>query len=165
MCTVHANSAREAIVKMCTLPLLAGENVSSEMLLNRHLAPLVNEVVGQTKLPVSPPGCPQLPNRCREPTSSRRGRGRERLCWSSHRQGSLLGQDTTPTGVGQEQGATRHVYRGGARCEPGVCQRLNHHGSAHHTATQGSRQLYVPSDKPAVASGRTDDAVAVGHRH
>ncbi len=29
MCTVHANSAREAIVKMCTLPLLAGDNVSS----------------------------------------------------------------------------------------------------------------------------------------
>ena len=29
MCTVHANSAREAITKMCTLPLLAGSNVSS----------------------------------------------------------------------------------------------------------------------------------------
>lgn len=29
MATVHANSAREAIVKMCTLPLLAGENVSA----------------------------------------------------------------------------------------------------------------------------------------
>jgi pilus assembly protein CpaF len=29
MCSVHANSAREAITKMCTLPLLAGENVSS----------------------------------------------------------------------------------------------------------------------------------------
>lgn len=28
MCTVHANSAREALVKICTLPLLAGENVS-----------------------------------------------------------------------------------------------------------------------------------------
>ncbi|MFE7408274.1 CpaF family protein [Isoptericola sp. NPDC057559] len=28
MCTVHANSAREAVTKMCTLPLLAGENVS-----------------------------------------------------------------------------------------------------------------------------------------
>ncbi len=28
MCTVHANSARDAITKMCTLPLLAGENVS-----------------------------------------------------------------------------------------------------------------------------------------
>src|SRR5918992_2933645 len=27
MCSVHANSAREAIVKLCTLPLLAGENV------------------------------------------------------------------------------------------------------------------------------------------
>ena len=29
MCTLHANSAREAVTKMCTLPLLAGENVSS----------------------------------------------------------------------------------------------------------------------------------------
>lgn len=29
MATVHANSAREAIVKMCTLPLLAGPNVSA----------------------------------------------------------------------------------------------------------------------------------------
>ncbi|MHA7134028.1 CpaF family protein [Oerskovia turbata] len=28
MCTIHANSAREAVSKMCTLPLLAGENVS-----------------------------------------------------------------------------------------------------------------------------------------
>src|SRR3954447_8927921 len=28
MCTLHANFAREALVKMCTLPLLAGENVS-----------------------------------------------------------------------------------------------------------------------------------------
>ena len=27
MCTIHANSAREAVTKMCTLPLLAGENV------------------------------------------------------------------------------------------------------------------------------------------
>ncbi|MDQ1447898.1 MAG: pilus assembly protein CpaF [Actinomycetota bacterium] len=27
MCTIHANSAREAVSKMCTLPLLAGENV------------------------------------------------------------------------------------------------------------------------------------------
>ena len=30
MCTLHANSAREAIIKICTLPLLAGENVSSD---------------------------------------------------------------------------------------------------------------------------------------
>ncbi|TAM81165.1 MAG: CpaF family protein [Jatrophihabitans sp.] len=29
MCTLHANSAREALVKMCTLPLLAGGNVSA----------------------------------------------------------------------------------------------------------------------------------------
>ncbi|WP_245604435.1 CpaF family protein [Nocardioides aequoreus] len=29
MATLHANSAREALVKLCTLPLLAGENISS----------------------------------------------------------------------------------------------------------------------------------------
>jgi pilus assembly protein CpaF len=29
MCTIHANSAREALLKMCTLPLLAGENISA----------------------------------------------------------------------------------------------------------------------------------------
>lgn len=30
LATLHANSAREALVKLCTLPLLAGENVSSD---------------------------------------------------------------------------------------------------------------------------------------
>jgi pilus assembly protein CpaF len=29
MCTVHANSAREAVTKMCTLPLLAGANIEN----------------------------------------------------------------------------------------------------------------------------------------
>ena len=29
MCSLHANSAREAVVKLCTLPLLAGENVTA----------------------------------------------------------------------------------------------------------------------------------------
>ena len=28
MCTIHANSARESVTKLCTLPLLAGENVT-----------------------------------------------------------------------------------------------------------------------------------------
>ncbi|GAB6898726.1 CpaF family protein [Kineosporia succinea] len=32
MATVHANSAREAVMKMCTLPLLAGENVSARFI-------------------------------------------------------------------------------------------------------------------------------------
>lgn len=32
MATVHANSAREAVVKLCTLPLLAGENVSARFI-------------------------------------------------------------------------------------------------------------------------------------
>ena len=30
LCTIHANSARDALVKICTLPLLAGQNISSE---------------------------------------------------------------------------------------------------------------------------------------
>jgi pilus assembly protein CpaF len=29
LCTIHANSAREALTKVCTLPLLAGENISA----------------------------------------------------------------------------------------------------------------------------------------
>lgn len=29
MCTIHANSARDAVTKLCTLPLLAGSNISS----------------------------------------------------------------------------------------------------------------------------------------
>jgi pilus assembly protein CpaF len=29
MASIHANSARETLVKMCTLPLLAGENISA----------------------------------------------------------------------------------------------------------------------------------------
>ena len=29
MCSLHANSAREAVTKLCTLPLLAGDNVGS----------------------------------------------------------------------------------------------------------------------------------------
>jgi pilus assembly protein CpaF len=61
MCTLHANSAREALVKMCTLPLLAGENVSARFVvptvaasvdlvvhlgLDRHGVRRVNEIVG-----------------------------------------------------------------------------------------------------------------------
>ena len=30
MCSIHANGAREAVTKLCTLPLLAGPNVSSQ---------------------------------------------------------------------------------------------------------------------------------------
>jgi pilus assembly protein CpaF len=32
MCSIHANSAREAVAKLCTLPLLASENVSHQFL-------------------------------------------------------------------------------------------------------------------------------------
>lgn len=40
MCTLHANSAREALTKMCTLPLLAGENISA-----RFVVPTVSASV------------------------------------------------------------------------------------------------------------------------
>ncbi|MHB1491531.1 MAG: ATPase, T2SS/T4P/T4SS family, partial [Cellulomonas sp.] len=61
MCTLHANSAREALTKMCTLPLLAGENVSDRFIvptvasaidvvvhlgLDRHGGRRVREIVG-----------------------------------------------------------------------------------------------------------------------
>lgn len=29
MCTIHANSARDALTKLCTLPLLAGRNIDA----------------------------------------------------------------------------------------------------------------------------------------
>jgi hypothetical protein len=47
MCTLHANSAREALVKMCTLPLLAGENVSAAF-----VVPYVLGVGGVTLLAI-----------------------------------------------------------------------------------------------------------------
>ena len=40
MCTIHANSARDAITKICTLPLLAGENVS-----DRFVVPTVASAI------------------------------------------------------------------------------------------------------------------------
>lgn len=61
MCTLHANSAREALVKMCTLPLLAGENISARFVVptvassvdlvvhlgvDQHGVRRVNEIVG-----------------------------------------------------------------------------------------------------------------------
>ena len=61
MCTIHANSAREALVKMCTLPLLAGENISARFVvptvatsvdlvvhlgIDQHGVRRVNEIVG-----------------------------------------------------------------------------------------------------------------------
>lgn len=33
LCTIHANSARDAVTKICTLPLLAGENISSQFVI------------------------------------------------------------------------------------------------------------------------------------
>ncbi|MFS0703301.1 CpaF family protein [Cellulomonas sp. 179-A 9B4 NHS] len=40
MCTIHASSAREAITKLCTLPLLAGENIT-----DRFVVPTVASAV------------------------------------------------------------------------------------------------------------------------
>ncbi|MEV8156617.1 CpaF family protein [Kocuria salsicia] len=61
MCSIHANSARDAVTKICTLPLLAGENISSafvvptvascfDMVVHCHRAPdghrYVAEILG-----------------------------------------------------------------------------------------------------------------------
>ncbi|WP_460815783.1 CpaF family protein [Nocardioides korecus] len=60
LATLHANSAREALVKLCTLPLLAGENISARFVvptvassvdlvvhlgIDRHGTRRVNEIV------------------------------------------------------------------------------------------------------------------------
>ncbi|GAA1711939.1 ATPase, T2SS/T4P/T4SS family [Isoptericola hypogeus] len=56
MCTVHANSAREAVTKMCTLPLLAGENVS-----DRFVVPTVASAIDLVvHLDVAPDGARQV---------------------------------------------------------------------------------------------------------
>jgi pilus assembly protein CpaF len=44
LCTIHANSASEAIQKLCTLPLLAGANISPNFV-EKTVASCVNLVV------------------------------------------------------------------------------------------------------------------------
>lgn len=44
LCTIHANSAKEAITKLCTLPLLAGPNITSEFV-NPTVAACIDYVV------------------------------------------------------------------------------------------------------------------------
>lgn len=44
LCTIHANSAKEAITKLCTLPLLAGPNITSEFV-NPTVASCIDFVV------------------------------------------------------------------------------------------------------------------------
>ena len=48
MCTIHANSAREAVTKLCTLPLLAGENVTHQFVVPT-VASCVDIVVHTTR--------------------------------------------------------------------------------------------------------------------
>lgn len=48
LCTLHANSARDAITKMCTLPLLAGPNITSDFVV-RTVATCVDVVVHCTR--------------------------------------------------------------------------------------------------------------------
>ena len=39
MCTIHANSAQDALVKLCTLPLLAGRNIDSAFVVSSFVIP------------------------------------------------------------------------------------------------------------------------------
>jgi pilus assembly protein CpaF len=50
MCTIHANSARDAVTKLCTLPLLAGQNISSEFVVPT-VAACIDLVVHCTRTP------------------------------------------------------------------------------------------------------------------
>lgn len=50
MCSVHANSAHDAITKICTLPLLAGANISSSFVVPT-VASCIDLVVHCARLP------------------------------------------------------------------------------------------------------------------
>jgi pilus assembly protein CpaF len=50
MCSVHANSAHDAVIKICTLPLLAGENISSSFVVPT-VASCIDLVVHCARLP------------------------------------------------------------------------------------------------------------------
>ena len=50
MASVHANSARDAVVKICTLPLLAGENITAAFVVPT-VAACIDLVVHCVRLP------------------------------------------------------------------------------------------------------------------
>lgn len=50
LCTIHANSAKDAIAKLCTLPLLAGSNITSEFV-NPTVGSCIDLVVHCRMLP------------------------------------------------------------------------------------------------------------------
>jgi pilus assembly protein CpaF len=102
MCTLHANSAREALVKMCTLPLLAGENISPHFVvptvaasvdlvvhlgIDQHGVRRVNEVVGvpgrvENDVIESEPAAPEaMPDFAFPQVRSAAERGRRRLSY------------------------------------------------------------------------------------
>ena len=126
MCTLHANSAREALVKMCTLPLLAGENVSARFVvptvaasvdlvvhlgIDQHGVRRVNEIVG-----VPGPGRERRDRdradlraraaaSCGGPAGCRRGRAAT----------SGSASTSTPSSTGRADGRPRRARR---RCRP-----------------------------------------------
>ena len=50
LCTIHANSAKDAVAKLCTLPLLAGANISAEFV-NPTVGSCIDYVVHCQMLP------------------------------------------------------------------------------------------------------------------
>jgi pilus assembly protein CpaF len=50
LCTIHANSAKDAVAKLCTLPLLAGSNITSEFV-NTTVGACIDFVVHCRMLP------------------------------------------------------------------------------------------------------------------
>ena len=100
MCTLHANSAREALVKMCTLPLLAGENVSASF--------VVPTVAASVDLVVHlGAGRVRRPPRPRDRRRGRPGRGRR------HRDHGAVHVPPRTAGTGRGLPAASRSLRGG----------------------------------------------------
>ena len=123
MCTLHANSAREALVKMCTLPLLAGENISARFVvptvaasvdlvvhlgIDPHGVRRVNEIVGvpgprrerrdrdRADLRAAPAASSAVPAGCRR--GRRTTSGSASTSTRSCRRGALMGVLVGPRG-------------------------------------------------------------------
>ena len=107
MCTLHANGAREALAKMCTLPLLAGESTGSLSAFTAAMVPSRSADVGrpgvrsgrrrnaggrqprQVPMPLA-----RTPSSCGDAASVERGGSRSPMCSGSgicgHRHAAAL---------------------------------------------------------------------------
>jgi len=116
MCTLHANSAREALVKMCTLPLLAGDDRARGLSVNLHAA----HVGGQRRPPPN--------DGCRYASSSRSTVEAGYVSLSDVTADALGGRRRTRRRASRDRGGIDHVSSRPAPAAPGRSVGPDRHG-------------------------------------